>query len=76
MEIVFSIIMIVLLIATGILLWQIWQYLHSELIPDDQPLGEDRAKYLTHRLDLIKYLLIAEAVVLIIKTVLRILELL
>lgn len=76
MDILLTVIQVALLIATGIILWQIWQYLHSELIPDDQPLGEDRAKYLTHRLDLIKYLLLAEAVVLIIKTVLRILELL
>ncbi len=72
MEIVLSIIMIVLLIATGILLWQIWQYLHSELIPDDQPLGEARAKYLTHRLDLIKYLLLAEAVITIAGIFLRV----
>ena len=75
MEIVLSIIMIVLLIATGILLWQIWQYLHSELIPDDQPLGEDRAKYLTHRLDLIKYLLIAEAVITVARIFLKALAL-
>ena len=72
MDILLTVIQVALLIATGIILWQIWQYLHSELIPDDQPLGEDRAKYLTHRLDLIKYLLLAEAVITIAGIFLRV----
>lgn len=75
MEIALTIIMLVLLIAIGIILWQIWQYLHSELIPDDQPLGEERAKYITDRLDWIKYLVIAEAVIAITIIILRTLAL-
>lgn len=72
MDILLTVIQVALLIATGIILWQIWQYLHSELIQDDQPLGEARAKYLTHRLDLIKYLLLAEAVITIAGIFLRV----
>lgn len=75
MDILLTVIQVALLIATGIILWQIWQYLHSELIQDDQPLGEDRAKYLTHRLDLIKYLLLAEAVITVARIFLKALAL-
>ena len=41
---------IIVLIIVAILLWQIWHYLHRKDIPEDEPLGEERANYLTRRL--------------------------
>ena len=75
MDMLLNVIQVVLIIATGVILWQLWKYTHSDLQPDDQPLGEERAKYMTDRLDWIKYLLIAEVAVLVVKAVLNILEL-
>ena len=75
MDFALILIQVVLLASSGFTLWQIWNYLHSEALPDDEPLGEERAKYITDRLDRIKYLLIAEVAVFVIKTVLDCLEL-
>ena len=73
MDVAFILIQAVLIIAACVILWQIWKYLHSDLVPDNEPLGEERAKYITDRLDWIKYLMIAEVLVFVIKTVLDIL---
>ena len=70
MDTVLTVILFVLLAAIGFLLWQIWNHLNSLPRPDDQPLDEEQAKYITDRLDWLKYLLIAEAVLFTIRIVL------
>ena len=65
---------IVVLIILGVLLWQIWHFLHSKDIPDDEPLGEERAKYITCRLTWIGICTAVEAVLQIVATILRFVE--
>ena len=56
------------------LIWQIWRFLKCKDIPDDEPLGEVRAKYLTRRLTALSVCAFAEAVLCIAQAVLRFLE--
>ena len=43
---------------------QIWFFLHKKDIPEDEPLGEAKAKYLTKRLNIIGICAVLEAVML------------
>ena len=74
MDAVLILIQAALLIAACVILWQIWNLLHSDPASENEPLGEERAKYITDRLDWIKYLMIAEVLVFVIKTFLDIWE--
>ncbi len=65
---------IAVLIVIGVLLWQIWHFLHRKDIPEDEPLGENRAKYLSHRLTAIGIGSAVEAVLCIAQAVLRFTE--
>ena len=65
---------IVVLIILGVLLWQIWRFLHSKDIPDDEPLGKERAKYLTRRATWICICVGLEAALQIASSILRFLE--
>ena len=65
---------IVVLIILGVLLWQIWRFLHSKDIPDDEPLGKERAKYLTRRATWICICVGLEAALQIASAILRFLE--
>ena len=65
---------IVVLIILGVLLWQIWRFLHSKEIPDDEPLGEKRATYLTRKLTWIGICTAVEAVLQIAAAILRFVE--
>ena len=62
------------LLISGIVLWQIWHFLHLKDIPDDEPLGEVRGKYLTTRLNILKVCLVLEAIFSIIQCILRFLK--
>ena len=74
MDVVFILIQAALIIAACVILWQIWNFLHSDSVPENEPLGEERTKYITDRLDRLKYLMIAEVAVFAVKTVLDIFE--
>ena len=50
---------------------QIWRFLHRKDIPEDEPLGETRAKYLTKRLNIIGICAVLEAVLLIVTSILN-----
>ena len=65
---------IVVLIILGVLLWQIWRFLHNKDIPDDEPLGKERAKYITRRLTWIAICAGLEAALQITSAILRIFE--
>ena len=65
---------ITVLILAGILLWQIWYFLKRKDIPEDEPLGEERAKYLTRRLTVISVCAAVEAALAIAQAVLRFVE--
>lgn len=65
---------IIVLIALGILLWQVWHFFKRKDIPDDEPLGEERAKYLTRRLTVICICAAVEAALQIASAILRFLE--
>ena len=65
---------IVVLIILGVLLWQIWRFLHSKDIPDDEPLGEVRSKYITRRLTWIGICAGLEAALQIASAILRFVE--
>ena len=65
---------IIVLIIAAILLWQIGHYLHRKDIPEDEPLGEVRAKYLTRRLTVLSVCAVEEAVLAITQAVLRFVE--
>ena len=65
---------IIILMIAGILLWQIWRFLKDKSIPEDEPLGETRVKYLTRRLTLIGICATAVAVLQIASAILRFLE--
>ena len=60
------------LLVIGILAWQIWRKFKS--IPDDEVIGEERAKYMTRRLKWIALCVGLEAVLSITSAVLRVLE--
>ncbi|MBE6977450.1 MAG: hypothetical protein E7438_02245 [Ruminococcaceae bacterium] len=63
---------ITVLLVIGLLLWQIWRKFKS--IPEDEVIGEDRAKYMTQRLTWIAICSGFMAVLQIISVVLRVLE--
>ena len=65
---------ITVLLVIGVLLWQIWRFLKSNDIPDDEPLGEERAKFMTLRLKWIAVCIGLEAALQITSAVLRMLE--
>lgn len=50
---------------------QIWFFLHKKDIPEDEPLGEAKAKYLTKRLNIIGICAVLEAVMLIATSILN-----
>lgn len=60
------------LLVIGILAWQIWRKFKS--IPDDEVIGEERAKYMTRRLKWIAVCIGLEAALQVAAAVLRILE--
>lgn len=65
---------ITVLLVIGVLLWQIWRFLKSTDIPDDEPLGEERAKFMTLRLKWIAVCIGLEAVLQIASAILRFFE--
>ena len=60
------------LLVIGFLAWQIWRKFKS--IPDDEVIGEERAKYMTRRLKWIAVCIGLEAALQVAAAVLRILE--
>ena len=65
---------IIVLIIAGILLWQIWHFLNRKDIPQEEPLGKQRAKYLTRRLTALSVCAVIEAALAITQAVLRFIE--
>jgi hypothetical protein len=65
---------IIVLMIAGVLLWQIWRFVKHKDIPEDEPLGDDRAKYLTRRLTALSVCAVMEAVLCIAQAVLRFVE--
>jgi membrane protein implicated in regulation of membrane protease activity len=65
---------IIVLIIAGILLWQIWHFLKRKDIPQEEPLGKQRAKYLTRRLTALSVCAVIEAALAITQAVLRFIE--
>mgnify|MGYP007053785316 CR=1 FL=1 len=65
---------IIILVISGVLLWQIWHFLNRKDIPENEPLGEVRAKYLTQRLTALSICAVMEAVFCIAQAVLRFVE--
>ena len=63
---------IIVFIIIGILLWQIWRKFKS--IPEDEIVGETRAKYMTRRLTWIAVCGILTAILQVTSIILRILE--
>ena len=64
-------------IALGIaitIIGQIWYFLKRKDIPEDEPLGEERANYLTRRLTALSVCAIIEASLTIAQAVLRFME--
>ena len=61
------------LIIIAILLWQIIHFLKRAEIPEDELLGEKRARYLTHRLTAISVCAVIEALLCIAQAILRLL---
>ena len=64
-------------IALGIaitIIGQIWYFLKRKDIPEDEPLGEERANYLTRRLTALSVCAIIEASLMIAQAVLRFVE--
>ena len=64
----------IVLIIIGVLLWQIWRFLHNKDIPDDEPLGKERTKYITRRLTWIGICAGSEAALQIASAILRFME--
>ena len=60
------------LLVIGFLAWQIWRKFKS--IPDDEVIGEERAKYMTRRLKWIAVCIGLEAALQVAAAVMRILE--
>ena len=50
--------------------WQIWRFLHSKKISEDEPLGEDGVNYICRRLTIIHICAITEAARLIAQAIL------
>ena len=65
---------IIVLMIAGVLLWQIWRFVKHKDIPEDEPLGDDQAKYLTRRLTALSVCAVMEAVLSIAQAVLRFVE--
>ena len=65
---------IIVLMIAGVLLWQIWRFVKHKDIPEDEPLGDDRAKQLTRRLTALSVCAVMEAVLCIAQAVLRFVE--
>ena len=63
---------IIVFIIIGILLWQIWRKFKS--IPEDEIVGETRAKYMTRRLTWIAICAWLEAALQIASAILRFVE--
>ena len=66
---------IAVLLVIGLLLWQIWHFLKRGDISDEEPLGEERAKYFSRKLTWLIVCFGLEAGLQIISTILRILSL-
>ena len=66
---ILSILQIVVLIIVAVLLAQMWRKFKS--IPEDEVIGEERAKYLNARLGVLMGCVIAEAALSITQTLLR-----
>ena len=65
---------IIVLIVLGIVLWQVWQLLHSKKISDDEPLGEEQTNFLTRKLRKISICVVLESLLQIASAVLRFVE--
>lgn len=65
---------LIVLILAGILLRQIWHFLKCKDIAEEEPLGEQRTKYLTHRLTGLSICAVIEAALAITQAVLRFVE--
>lgn len=65
---------VITLVIAITLIWQIWRFLKRKDIPDDEPLGEVRAKYLTRRLTVLSVCAVVESVLCIAHTILRFME--
>lgn len=63
------ILQLAILLAVVLLLWQLWRKFRS--IPEDEIIGEERAKYLTTRLNILMVCVTAEAVLSVAQTLLR-----
>jgi len=74
MNIFLIILQVLLMVIIGITLWQIWSFLKRKDIPENEPLGEERAKYLTDRLNVLQVGFIMEAVVFVIHILLQIMD--
>ena len=74
MQIILIAAQIAVLLVIGVLLWQIWRFLKRSDIPDDEPLGEKLAKYLTRRLTWLCVCFGLGAALLIASAILRVLE--
>ena len=62
---------IIVLIVAGILLWQILHCVKRKDIPQEEPLGEQRAKYLTQRLTGLSVCAVTEAALMLTQIILR-----
>ena len=69
MNYVIAIFQLLFLIAALVLLWQLWRKFKQ--IPEDEVIGEERAKYMTKRLNILAVCFAAEAVLSIVQLVLR-----
>ena len=74
MQIMLIVAQIAVLLVIGLLLWQIWRFLKRNDVPDDEPLGEERAKFMTLRLKWIAVCIGLEAVLQIASAILRFFE--
>ena len=74
MQIMLIVAQIAVLLVIGLLLWQIWRFLKRNDVPDDEPLGEERAKFITRRLKWIAVCIGLEAALQIASAILRMLE--
>ena len=74
MQIMLIVAQIAVLLVIGLLLWQIWRFLKRNDVPDDEPLGEERAKFITQRLKWIAVCIGLEAVLQIASAILRFFE--
>lgn len=68
---ILAVLEIIILFLMCFLMWQIWHYLHNKLIPDDEPLGEERTGYLLRRLKVLGVCSVLEAIMLITTSILN-----